>query len=92
MNSFKFKLGLLLAVIAVAFIVSQVVYRDTITAMHDSVFSAVDTLEVVHRAEYFHSATHMMLYLASRYPERKDEKTYKNTKPYGRTPVIRSMR
>jgi len=92
MNSFRFKLGILLVVIMGAFIVSQVVYRNTITAMHDSVFSAVDTLEVVHRAEYFHSATHMMLYLASRYPERKDEKTYKNTKPYGRTPVIRSMR
>ncbi len=77
MNSFRFKLGLLLAVIVGAFIVSQVVYRETITAMHGSVFSAVDTLEIVHRAEYFHSATHMMLYLASHYPVRKDEKTYK---------------
>ena len=76
-NSFRFKLAILLAVIAGAFIVSQVVYRNTITTMHDSVFSAVDTLEVVHRAEYFHSSTHMMLYLASRYPERKDEKIYK---------------
>ena len=77
MNSFRFKLGVLLAIIAGAFIVSQVVYRNTITSMHDAVYSAVDTLEIVHRAEDFHSSTHMMLYLASRYWERKDEKTYK---------------
>ena len=77
MNSFRFKLGILLVVIMGAFIVSQVVYRNTITAMHDSVFSAVDTLEIVHRAEHFHSSIHMMLYLASLYSERKDEKTYK---------------
>lgn len=75
-NSFRFKLGILLAIIAGAFIVSQVVYRNTITAMHDSVFSAVDTLEIVHRAEHFHSSIHMMLYLASLYSERKDGKTY----------------
>ena len=76
MHSFRFKLGILLAIIAVAFIMSQVVYRNTITSMHDSVFSAIDTLEIVHRAEHFHSSIHMMLYLASRYPERKDGKIY----------------
>jgi diguanylate cyclase (GGDEF)-like protein len=77
MHSFRFKLGILLAIIAGAFIVSQVVYRNTITSMHDSVFSAVDTLEIVHRAEHFHSSIHMMLYLASLYSERKDEITYR---------------
>jgi len=76
MHSFRFKLGILLAIIAVAFIMSQVVYRNTITSMHDSVFSAIDTLEIVHRAEHFHSSIQMMLYLASRYPERKDGKIY----------------
>ncbi|MBU1744539.1 MAG: hypothetical protein KJ649_06565 [Proteobacteria bacterium] len=76
MNSFRFKLGVLLAVIAGAFIVSQVVYRNTITSMHDAVSSAVDTLAIVHRTEHFHSSIHMMLYLALRYSEQKDEKTY----------------
>ncbi|MDP1989742.1 MAG: GGDEF domain-containing protein [Syntrophales bacterium] len=75
MNSFRFKLGILLAVIASAFIVSQVVYRNTITAMHDSVFSAVETLEVVHEAENFHSAIHMMLYLATIHAQRKASTT-----------------
>jgi len=80
MHSFRFKLGILLAIIAGAFIVSQVVYRDTITSMHDSVFSAVDTLEIVHRAEHFHSSIHVMLYLALRYSEQKDGKTYEEYK------------
>ncbi len=38
MTSFRFKLGILLAIIAGALVVSQVVYRNTITAMHDAVF------------------------------------------------------
>ncbi len=75
MTSFRFKLGILLTIIAGAFIVSQIVYRNTITAMHDSVFSAVDTLEIVHRTENFHSSIHMMLQLAIRHAERKDPKT-----------------
>jgi hypothetical protein len=79
MNSFRFKLGVLLAIIAGAFIVSQVVYRNTITAMHDSVSSAFDALEIVHRAEHFHSSIHMMLYLASLHAERKDPKTFEET-------------
>lgn len=42
--------------------------------MHDSVFSAVDTLEIVHRTENFHSSIHMMLQLAARYADRQDPK------------------
>lgn len=80
MNSFRFKLGILLAISAVAFIMSQVVYRNTITSMHEAVSSAVDTLAIVHRAEHFHSSIHVMLYLALRYSEQKDEKTYEEYK------------
>ena len=80
MNSFRFKIGVLLAIIASAFIVSQIVYRNAITSMHDAVSSAVDTLAIVHRAEHFHLSIHTMLYLALRYSEQKDEKTYEEYK------------
>lgn len=76
MHSFRFKLGILLAVIAGVFIVSQVVYRNTITSMHAAVSSAGDTLAIVHRFGHFQSSINVMLYLASLYSERKDEKTY----------------
>ena len=76
MTSFRFKLGILLAVIAGTFIVSQVVYRNTITSMHEAVSSAVDTLTIVHKVGHFNTSINVMLYLASRYSEHKDEKTY----------------
>jgi diguanylate cyclase (GGDEF)-like protein len=77
MASFRFKLGILLAIIAGAFVVSQILYRSTVTALHDAVFSAVDTAELVHEAENFHSSVHMMLYLAMLQTERRDTKTVK---------------
>jgi len=76
MNSFRFKLAVLLAIIAATFVISQVVYRNTITSMHATVTSAVETLAIVHRTGHFNSSINVMLYFASRYSEKKDKKTY----------------
>ncbi len=80
MNSFRFKLGVLLAIIAGSFIVSQVVYRNTITSMHAVVSSAVDTVEIVHRVGHFNTSINVMLYLASHYSGQRDERTYQEYK------------
>jgi GGDEF domain-containing protein len=77
MQSFRFKLGLLLAIFAGVFIVSQIVYRNTITSMHATVSSAGNTLTIVHKFGHFQSSINVMLYLASRYSERKDDETFK---------------
>lgn len=42
---------------------SQVVYRSSIEAMHHSLLTAIETAEVVHAAENFHSSIHSMLLL-----------------------------
>ena len=66
LRSFRSSLGMLLAVVALASFVSLVVYRKIATSLHDSLFSAIGTLETVHASENFHSALHNLLTISSR--------------------------
>lgn len=68
--SFRFKLGLLLLVIAIPFLVSQAIYRQTIRSLHDSLFSAVDVLATIHATESFHGSLHSMLLFSGRFAGR----------------------
>ncbi|MDP2815457.1 MAG: GGDEF domain-containing protein, partial [Rectinemataceae bacterium] len=61
MKSFRFKLGILLAIVAGASLISQFVYRNIVTSLHGSLFISISTLEAVHAAEKFHAALHLML-------------------------------
>lgn len=66
LRSFRSNLGILLAVVALASLVSLVVYRKIISSLHDSLFSSIGALETVHASENFHSALHNLLTISSR--------------------------
>ena len=61
MKSFRFKLGILLALVAGASLVSQFVYRNIVASLHESLFSSIGALESVHAAENLHAALHELL-------------------------------
>jgi diguanylate cyclase (GGDEF)-like protein len=57
---------MLLTVVALASLVSLVVYRKIVSSLHDSLFSSIGALETVHASENFHSALHNLLTISSR--------------------------
>ena len=59
--SFRLKLGFLLLIIVLPMLVSQFIYRRTITSLHDSLYSAILVLNTIHATENFHTALHSML-------------------------------
>lgn len=58
---FRLKLGFLLLIIVLPMLVSQIIYRRTITSLHDSLYSAIVVLNTIHATENFHAALHSML-------------------------------
>lgn len=64
------RVGVLLFSFLLITLVSQMLYRTSISSLHDSLLSVIDTAEVIHEAENFHSATHMMLLSATTRGER----------------------
>ena len=58
---FRLKLGFLLLIIVLPMLVSQIIYRRTITSLHDSLYSAIAVLNTIHATENFHAALHSML-------------------------------
>lgn len=64
---FRLKLGILLLIMAVPFLISQAIYRQTIVALHDSFDAAVDVLNIIHATETFHASLHTMLNVAGQF-------------------------
>ncbi|KHK00357.1 GGDEF domain-containing protein [Desulfovibrio sp. TomC] len=67
MSTLKIKSALVLGILVVTFTFSQGLYRNNISALHDSLFKSIEITEEVHEAEAFHSAMHSMLISASAY-------------------------
>ena len=59
--SFRFKLGILLLIIALPMLVSQIIYRRAITSLHDALYSSIVVLNTIHATENFHAGLHSML-------------------------------
>jgi len=81
--SFRFKLGILLAIVALASVSSQLVYRNIISTLHASLSSTIDGFETLHAVENFHSSLHMMLTIVSRSaaaPSPADQAEYRSLK------------
>jgi len=65
-KSFGFKLGVLLAIVTGASLMSLVAYRNIVASLHSSLNASVGALETVHASENFHAAAHSMLTAALR--------------------------
>lgn len=71
MKSFKIKLGLGLAVLFMAFFLSQIIYKKNIAHLHDYTFESLALSEEMHNSEVFHSSMHSMVLAAQSDLERK---------------------
>lgn len=64
-RSFKGRMIILFVALVMITTVSQVFYKSSINSMHESLLMAVQTAEAIHAAENFHSASHVMLFIAT---------------------------
>lgn len=66
-HTFRSKLGFLLLILVIPFLISQAIYRQTISALHGTLFSSVDVLTAIHATETFHTSLHGMLAVAKQF-------------------------
>ncbi len=64
-NSFGARLSLVFAIVALSSVASLLMLRSIVASLHTALYSAVDTLEVVHASENFHSRLHFLLVAAN---------------------------
>lgn len=64
-RSFQGRMIIIFSSLFVIAMLSQVFYKISLDSMHGALLSAVETAEIIHTAENFHSAAHSMLVMAS---------------------------